>query len=66
VNMVQLEPNLQLVLKQLAPSGAVLSAETTVSSTAKQGRQDQPTLWLKVLTDILVIPAGRPRSFLAH
>lgn len=29
--MVQLEPNLQLVLKHLAPAGAVLTAESTVS-----------------------------------
>lgn len=30
--MVQLEPNLQLVLKHLAPAGAVLPAESTVSA----------------------------------
>jgi radial spoke head protein 9 len=30
--MVQLEPNLQLVLKHLAGSGAVLTAESTVRS----------------------------------
>jgi hypothetical protein len=30
--MVQLEPSLPLVLKHLAPSGAVLSAESTVSA----------------------------------
>jgi hypothetical protein len=30
--MVQQEPNLELVLKHLAPCGAVLAAESTVSA----------------------------------
>lgn len=36
-NMVQLEPNWVLMLKHLAPSGVVLSAETAVSHLALQG-----------------------------